>query len=120
VLAAPLLLGFLLRPRVGVLGFIILMHGFLRALGSANEMPVLCEVLPSHRRGAAMGLMNSMNTFIGGSGVFLSGVLMSYSGLSSIFIGLAGFVLMAAAVALVGYFWILPRDLARKQKQAAA
>jgi MFS family permease len=119
-LAAPLLLVFLLRPDVGLLGFVILMHGFLRALGSANELPLLCEVLPPRRRGAAMGLMNSMNTFIGGSGVFLSGLLMSYSGLSRIFIGLAGVVLIASAVALVGYRWILPRDLARKPREAAA
>ena len=67
-----------------------------------------------------MGLMNAMNTFIGGSGVFISGLLMSHFGLAQIFIGLAGVVLLASAVALVGYRWILPRDLARKQRRASA
>jgi MFS transporter, Spinster family, sphingosine-1-phosphate transporter len=119
-LSAPLLLVFLLRPAVGILGFAILMHGFLRALGSANELPLLCELLPPRRRGAAMGFLNAMNTFIGGSGVFVSGLLMSHSGLTQIFIGLAGVVLLASAVALIGYRWVLPKDLARKQRSCHA
>jgi MFS transporter, Spinster family, sphingosine-1-phosphate transporter len=119
-LAAPLLLMFLMRPAVGILGFAILLHGFLRAVGSANELPLLCEILPANRRGTAMGLMNAMNTFIGGSGVFISGLLMSHFGLTQIFIGLAGVVLLASAVAFVGYRWVLPKDLARKQRQASA
>lgn len=119
-LAAPFLLMFLLRPAVGVLGFAILTHGFLRAVGSANEMPLLCDLLPPNRRGTAMGLMNAMNTFIGGSGVFISGLLMSHFGLTQIFIGLAGVVLLASAIALIGYRWVFPKDLARKQRQAVA
>ena len=118
-LAAPLLLMFLMRPPVGILGFAILTHGFLRALGSANELPILCELLPSHRRGTAMGLMNAMNTFIGGSGVFISGLLMSHVGLKQIFIGLTGVVFLAAAISLIGYRWVLPRDRARKQHAGA-
>jgi predicted MFS family arabinose efflux permease len=119
-LAAPFLLVFLLRPEVQVLGLAILTHGFLRAVGSANEMPLLCDLLPPNRRGTAMGLMNAMNTFIGGSGVFVSGLLMGHFGLAQIFIGLAGVVLLASAIALIGYRWILPNDLARKQRQAVA
>jgi predicted MFS family arabinose efflux permease len=111
-LAAPLLLAFLLRPAVGILGFAILTHGFLRAVGSANELPLLCELLAPNRRGTAMGLMNAMNTFIGGSGVFVSGLLMSHFGLNQIFIGLGGVVLLASAIALMGYQWVLPKDLA--------
>ena len=118
-LAAPLLLTFLLRPAVGILGFAILAHGFLRALGSANEMPLLCELLPANRRGTAMGFMNAMNTFIGGSGVFVSGLLMRHLGLTQIFIGLAGVVLLASAVALIGYRWIFPQDLARRKQYKA-
>ena len=45
-LSAPILLVFLIRPAVGVLGFAILMHGFVRSLGSVNELPLLCELLP--------------------------------------------------------------------------
>lgn len=67
-----------------------------------------------------MGLMNAMNTFIGGSGVFISGLLMSHFGLTQIFIGLAGVVLLASAIALIGYRWVFPKDLARKQRQAVA
>lgn len=118
--AAPFLLMFLLRPPVAVLGFAILMHGFLRAVGAANEMPLLCDLLPPHRRGTAMGLMNAMNTFIGGSGVFISGVLMSHFGLTQIFIGLAGVVLLASGIALIGYRWVFTKDLDHRQRRAMA
>jgi MFS family permease len=118
--AAPCLLMFLLRPAVGILGLAILIHGFLRALGSSNEMPFLCDLLPPHRRGTAMGVMNAMNTFIGGSGVFISGMLMGRFGLTQIFIGLAGVVVLASAIAIIGYRWVLPRDFRRDRREAAA
>jgi hypothetical protein len=113
-LSAPLLLVFLLKPTVGVIGFAILLHGLLRALGAVNELPLICELLPAHRRGTAIGFMNAMNTFIGGSGVFLSGLLLSRFDLMQIFVGLTGVVLLASAAGLVGYRWVLPKDLARK------
>ena len=112
-LAAPVLLAFLGRPAVGLLGFAIFMHGLLRALGAVNEMPLVCDLVPAHRRGTAIGIMNAMNTFIGGSGVLLSGLLMSRAGLREIFVGLAGVVLLASIIALIGYRWVLPKDLAR-------
>jgi MFS family permease len=113
ILSAPLLLAFLAKPAVGVLGFAIMLHGFLRALGSVNEVPLICELLPPHRRGAAIGSMNAMNTFVGGSGVLFSGLLMSRVGLSGIFVGLSGVILISAGIALVGYRWTLPKDLQR-------
>jgi MFS family permease len=116
-LSAPLLLVFLNRPAVGALGLAILAHAFIRSLGSANELPLICELLPSHRRGTAFGLLNTLNTFIGGSGVFLSGLLMGRFGLTQIFVGLAGVVLIASAIALAGYKWVFPRDLDRKSGQ---
>jgi hypothetical protein len=73
--------------------------------------------LPPHRRGTAFGLLNTLNTFIGGSGVFLSGLLMGRFGLTQIFVGLAGVVLIASAIALAGCKWVFPRDLDRKSGQ---
>jgi predicted MFS family arabinose efflux permease len=119
VLAAPLLLVFLGRPAVGVLGFAIFMHGFLRNLGSVNELPLLCDLLPTHRRGAAFGIMNALNTFIGGSGVLISGMLMSHADLGDIFVALTGVVLLASVVSLIGYRWVLPKDLERQTREMA-
>jgi MFS transporter, Spinster family, sphingosine-1-phosphate transporter len=118
-LSAPILLVFLIHPAIGVLGFAILAHGFVRSLGSVNELPLLCELLPAHRRGTAFGLLNALNTFIGGSGVFLSGMLMGRFGLTQIFVGLAAVVLAASIVALIGYCWVLPADLSRRKLQAS-
>jgi hypothetical protein len=61
-----------------------------------------------------------MNTFIGGSGIFISGLLMSHSSLTQIFIGLTGVVLLASVVSLIGYWRVLPKDLARKHQTGVA
>ena len=57
-----------------------------------------------------------MNTFIGGSGVFLSGMLMGRIGLTQIFVALAGVVLLAATIAMIGYRWVLPRDIDHRSR----
>lgn len=115
-MAAPLLLVFLGRPAIAVLGLAIFMHGFLRALGSVNELPLLCDLLPRHRRGAAFGMLNALNTFIGGSSVFASGILMSHASLADIFVSLVGVVFLASVVTLIGYRWVLPKDLRRQAR----
>jgi MFS transporter, ACS family, D-galactonate transporter len=113
VLSMPFLLMFLAQPSMGILGGSILLHGLIRAMGSANETPLLCDLLPAHRRSTAIGFMNASNTFFGGSGVLISGFLKSHYGLTGVFGALSGIVLLAAGVSLVGYRWILPADLAR-------
>jgi sugar phosphate permease len=109
----PFLLMFLAQPSIGVLGGSILLHGLIRAMGSANETPLLCDLLPAHRRSTAIGIMNASNTFMGGLGVLISGFLKSHYGLTGVFSALSGIVLVAAGVSLAGYRWLLPADLAR-------
>jgi MFS family permease len=113
ILSMPFLLMFLAQPSVAILGGSILVHGLIRAMGSANETPLLCDLLPAHRRSTAIGIMNASNTFFGGSGVLISGFLKSHYGLTGVFSALSGIVLLAAGVALAGYKWLLPADLAR-------
>jgi predicted MFS family arabinose efflux permease len=112
-LSMPMLLIFLWHPPVTILGAAILLHGFVRALGSVNEIPLLCELLPPNRRSTAIGFMNASNTFIGGSGVLISGYLKGHYGLTGVFAALSGIVLLASLVSLAGYRWLLPRDLDR-------
>lgn len=112
-LSMPMLLMFLTRPAIAILGGSILLHGFVRALGSANEMPLMCDLMPPKRRSTAIGIMNALNTFVGGSGVLISGFLKSHYGLTGVFAALSGIVMLASLVSLVGYQWLLPRDLAR-------
>jgi predicted MFS family arabinose efflux permease len=112
--AAPLLITFLAHPPLPVLGAAIFLHGLLRSLGSVNELPVLCDLLPPQRRSTAVGFMNALNTFIGGSGVLISGIIKSSGGLGIVFTGLAAVVSLAGLVCLSGYRWTLPHDLKRK------
>lgn len=114
LISAPVLLIFLAKPAVAVLGAAIFLHGALRAFGSVNELPLLCELLPSHRRSTAIGFMNAMNTFIGGSGVLLSGLAKQAGGLTQVFVSLAVVVAIAGLACLAGYKWVLPRDLHQK------
>jgi MFS family permease len=113
VLSVPSLLMFLAHPSIGILGGSILLHGLIRAMGSANETPLVCDLLPAHRRSTAIGIMNASNTFFGGSGVLISGYLKSHYGLTGVFSALSGIVLLAAGVSLIGYRWLFPADLAR-------
>jgi hypothetical protein len=40
-------------------------------------------------------------------------------GLAQIFVALAGVVLVASIIAMIGYKWVLPADLARKSQRAS-
>jgi hypothetical protein len=64
-------------------------------------------------------MLNALNTFIGGGGVLISGMLMGHAGLRDIFVALAGVVLLASVVSLIGYGWVLPKDLKRQAREAA-
>lgn len=119
-LSAPPLLMFLGRPPLGIIGAAIFAHGFIRALGSVNELPLLCDLLPAHRRATAIGFMNALNTFIGGGGVLISGLLKAHFGLGQVFCGLAGVVVLASIACFAGYRWVLPRDIARREPMLVA
>ncbi len=101
--AAPCLLIFQGKQPAVLVGAAVLLFGFLRGLGSSNEVPLMCDQLPARRRSTAIGFMNAMNTSIGGVGVFASGYFLSQIPLSQVFLGLVGVVLLASLVALVGF-----------------
>ncbi len=111
--AAPLLLVFQGRRTALAVGSAVLLFGFLRGLGSSNEVPLMCDQLPPRRRSTAIGFMNAMNTTIGGLGVFASGYFMSRFPLSHVFLGMAGVVLLASIVSLAGFSSFRLREIAK-------
>lgn len=114
VIASVLLLVFTRNFTFALVAAALLGFALMRSFAVANESPLLCDLLPSRQRSTAIGLMNSANTFAGGVGVFGAGVLKSNFGLSAIFAGMSGILLIAAAVNAFGYRFLLPRDLQRR------
>ncbi len=114
VIGSVLLLVFTRDSTFALVAAAVLGFSLMRSFAVANESPLLCDLLPSRQRSTAIGLMNSANTFAGGVGVFGAGVLKSNFGLSAIFAGVSGILLIAAAVNAFGYFFLLPRDLKRR------
>jgi predicted MFS family arabinose efflux permease len=88
---------------------------FLRAIASTNEGPLACELIPPRHRSFAISLMNSANTAAGAGGILLAGYLKQDHGLPAVFRGASVVVFAASAVTLVGFVFLLPRDLSRRQ-----
>lgn len=102
LLAGPLLLIFAVNAPLATIGVTIFLHGILRSAGAANEMPVLCDVLPADRRSTAIGIMNAMNTFTGGLAILVSGFLKPNFDLSAVFAANSIIVMAAGLVCLWG------------------
>src|SRR5687768_14366369 len=109
--AAPFLLCFLFKPSFLVVSVCCASFSFLRALGSVNEMPVLCEVVPSPFRSAAVGIVIACATMAGGAGIFVGGLLKRGPGLEAVFAGLGGFFAFAATIFLIAYRKFITRDI---------
>ncbi|MEO8053449.1 MAG: MFS transporter [Acidobacteriota bacterium] len=110
LVAAPLVLTFLAQPALPLIAVSIFLFGLLRATGSANEHPVLCDLLTPRMRSTAIGIMNATNCLAGGIGVFVAGALKSTYGLGAVFGGISIVMLASAALLFVGYRFISPRN----------
>ena len=71
-----------------------LLFGVGYVMFDANNMPILCQFVPSHRRASAYGLMNMTGVFMGAAVTGLLGGLVSDGNLG------VGFALMGGIVAL--------------------
>ena len=113
--AAPFLLAFLGSSGLSVILFCIFSYAFVRAIGGANEAPVICDILPRRQRAPAFGIMNMLNCLTGGAGVLVAGYLKRDFGLPGIFTGAASLVFLAGFLFVVGYVFFIRRDLKRYQ-----
>jgi predicted MFS family arabinose efflux permease len=118
LIGAPFLLFFLGRPSFAVVAVAISAFSFLRGLASSNDNPTQCEVVPPQFRSTGVGIMNSVATAAGGCGVLLAGFLKREVGLAGIFAGISGCFLIAGVVLLLGYRFLIRRDIARAQANA--
>lgn len=118
VVSAPFLLVFLARPQLAALNTSIFLFSLFGRAGTTNETPLLCDLLAPQFRSTAIGLMNTFNCFAGGVGVLVAAFLKSTLGLSGVFAGISGMMLISAGLAAAGYFFFLKRDLLRREQEA--
>ena len=112
-IATPCLLVFFFSRGFWVISILLFAFTFLRAIGTANEHPMVCDVLPASQRSTAIGLMNCANSLAGGGAILAAGYLQSGTGLGRV-IGDSS-VLMVAATLLTsfGYAFTIRKDLQR-------
>ena len=108
-LAIPFPLLFAGTPGVVAAATAIVGFSLLRSLAVANENPLLCDLLPAHRRSFAIGLMNAANCTAGGVGIVVAGALKAQYGLAGPFAGVSGVLAVAAGVTAAGFLFVLPR-----------
>jgi predicted MFS family arabinose efflux permease len=113
LIAAPILLVFLGRPRFLVVMVAISAWSFLRGAGTGSERPAACEVVPPAYRATAFGIMNSFATASGAVGFLLAGLLKEHFGLGAVFAGSSVLYLLTATSMLVGAWRWMPGDMAR-------
>ena len=101
--SAPFLLIFAVKNTFTWVSVAVILFAFLRAMGGANEPPILCGMLPARERSTAQGLMNTLNALAGGIGIFAAGWLKKDFGLGGVFAGVSILMALAAVVALAAY-----------------
>ena len=91
---------------------------FFRGIGTANERPAVCDVIPPQYRSTALGVMNTFSTLAGALGVLLAGVLKSGYGLKAVFASSSVLNLMAGFIILAGVYKYTRGDIARARELA--
>jgi len=84
----------------------------------SNELPLMCEVLPSKLRATGIGLMNTTNTMAGGLGTLVAGYFRKDFGLAGVFASVSATILLGSALLMFGFLMFVGRDLKRQQCEA--
>jgi predicted MFS family arabinose efflux permease len=109
--AAPFLLTFLAQPALALIASAIFAFAVFRTMGTCNENPITCDLLPPNLRSTAIGLCNAANCLAGGIGIFAAGALKQSFGLHGVFGAISVIMLICAALTYTGYRFFLGPDL---------
>ena len=101
--AIPFLLLFVGTTHFSLMTFALVAYSVIRAVGQANEVPTLCDNLPSHSWSTALGLLNTANCLAAGLGIFMSGYLKASIGLNGIFLASPLILFLAGLTLFAGY-----------------
>jgi predicted MFS family arabinose efflux permease len=117
--SAPFLLSFIWSKSFLWISLSVFLYQLFAAMASANEHPIICDVLDPRLRSTAIGCMNTVNCFAGGAGILLAGIFKHDLGLGAIFGYASGIVLLAAFLVFVGYLLFIDRDLNRRSDSSS-
>jgi predicted MFS family arabinose efflux permease len=109
--AVPFPLIFVWAPGVTAVAASVFLFSLFRTMGSANEHPVLCDVVEPRLRSTAIGIANLANCLAGGAATFLAGYVKHYFGLGTVFSFISVLLLVAALLAWWGYKNSIHSDL---------
>jgi predicted MFS family arabinose efflux permease len=118
ILGAPFTVIFLMKPGFYGIAAAVAAAYFFRGIGTANERPAVCDVIPPQYRSTALGVMNTFSTLAGALGVLLAGVLKSSYGLNAVFASSSVLNLLAGLIILYGVYRYTHRDIARAREIA--
>lgn len=121
LLCAPFLLYFLLaQPGITFTLTALFLFSLLRSMADANEVPIICDVVPREMRATAIGLMSASITLAGGLGVLAAGLLKGRFGLGAVFASLSVLYVIGSLIMLYAWKYMMPADLARQKARMAA
>jgi hypothetical protein len=113
LLATPTLLAFIYtKNQIAIMSAIVL-YSLFRNAGDLNIIPLVCDLAGPRRMSTAIGLTNMLNTVFGGLAIFATGFLKSSLGLTAVFAGTAGILLVDGLLLTVGYLLFIQKDLAK-------
>ena len=113
--SAPFLLTFLWKMPLGIINSSIFLYSLIRAIGSAGECPIICELAGPRLSSTALGILNMMNCLAGGLGIMWAAFLKRSYGLGMAFASLTATVACAGVVVFCGYLL-----LGRRERMAAS
>jgi MFS transporter, Spinster family, sphingosine-1-phosphate transporter len=111
LLSAPCLLAFLTRQTAPVLSLFLFVYSLIRAIGAANEGPIMCDILQPRLRSSALALLNTANCFAGGAGILIAGYVKPNFGLAGVFSCVSLIVVLCAFISFAGYIFFIRKDL---------
>jgi MFS family permease len=109
--AAPALLAFLYTRNRILIMIALILYSVFRNAADLNIIPLLCDLAGKRRMSTAIGMTNMLNTLAGGIAILAAGFLKSSLGLTLVFAGTAGILLMDGLLLSVGYLLFIRNDL---------
>lgn len=117
--AAPTLAAFVCTRNLAVIVAALVLNAGLRNAADLNILPLLCELGGKDRASIAFGITNMLNSLAGGVGVFVAGVLKASMGLTGVFAGIVGILVIDGVILFIGYSVFLKKDLQQASLRTA-
>jgi predicted MFS family arabinose efflux permease len=109
--AAPMLLVFVLTRSAPLIIGALIVYSLLRTSADLNILPLICDLAGMDKRSTAFGITNMLNTLSGGLGIFVAGYLKAGFGLTGVFAGVAGILMLDGVLLFTAYALWLRKDL---------